>query len=137
MLSGYCASKHAIEAIVDCARRETHDQGLDIVLVEPGVIMTPLLDVSLEGARSAAGGLGPGHRAIYGPLYDSYARLIEREAPKGTTVEAAADVIEKAAFTPRPRTRYAIGKDAKGVIALSRLLSDRALDFVFRKMYGV
>ena len=60
--------------------------------------------------------------------------MIARESSGGVSVEQAADVIERAILARRPRTRYAVGRDAKAVMALSRVLPDRALDAVFRKM---
>lgn len=134
MLSAYCASKHAIEAIVDSARRETHGQGVDIVLLEPGVVRTHMVAGTVTGSRSGADNLPEAYRGLYGELYEKFARLIERESTGGVSVQQAADVIERAAFAAQPRTRYRIGTDAKAVVALSRILSDRALDGVFRTM---
>jgi NAD(P)-dependent dehydrogenase (short-subunit alcohol dehydrogenase family) len=57
MLSAYCASKHAIEAIADSVRRETEGQGVDIVLIEPGVVRTNMVAGSVSGSR--AGDLAP------------------------------------------------------------------------------
>jgi NAD(P)-dependent dehydrogenase (short-subunit alcohol dehydrogenase family) len=134
MLSAYCASKHAIEAIVDSARRETRGQGIDIILIEPGVVRTNMVEQTVTGSRSGANSLPERYRALYGDLYQKFARMIDRESTGGVSVEEAADVIEQAMFAARPRTRYRVGKDAKAVIALASLLPDRALDGVFRKM---
>jgi NAD(P)-dependent dehydrogenase (short-subunit alcohol dehydrogenase family) len=134
MLSAYCASKHAIEAIVDATRRETHGQGLDIILIEPGVVRTNMVAGTVTGSRAGADQLPAEHRAVYGDLYERFARMIERESTGGVSVETAADVIEGAAFARRPKTRYRIGMDAKAVVGLSRLLPDRWFDSVFRSM---
>ena len=134
LLGAYCASKHAIEALVDSVRRETHGQGVDIVLIEPGVVRTNMVAQTVSGSRSGSDGLPEEHRPFYAPIYERFARMIERESTGGVSVEQAADVIERAAFAKAPATRYTIGKDAKAVIALSRILPDRALDLVFRKM---
>lgn len=134
MLSGYCASKHAIEAIVDSARRETHGQGVDLVLMEPGVVRTNMVAATVTGSRYGADQLPPTYRTLYGELYEKFARMIAREANGGVSVEQAADVIERAAFVRKPRTRYRIGKDAKAVVGLSNILPDRGFDAVFRKM---
>lgn len=134
MLSAYCASKHAVEAIVDSARRETHGQGVDIILMEPGVVRTNMVAGTVTGSRSGADHLSPEYRGLYGDLYEKFARMIAREADGGVSVEQAADVIERAAFARRPRTRYRIGKDAKAVVGLSNILSDRGFDAVFRRM---
>jgi NAD(P)-dependent dehydrogenase (short-subunit alcohol dehydrogenase family) len=134
MLGAYCASKHAIEAITDSVRRETHGQDVRIVLIEPGVVRTSMLDLSVSGSRAGVQALPERHKQLYGELYENFAKMIERESTGGVSVEKAADVIERAAFAKNPATRYTIGKDAKAVIGLSRLLPDRALDAMFRKI---
>lgn len=134
MLSAYCASKHAIEAIVDSTRREIKGQGVDIVLIEPGVVRTNMVADTVSGSRAGADQLPSEHRQRYGDLYEKFARMIARESTGGVSVDTAADVIEHAAFTSRPKTRYRIGKDAKAVIALTNILPDRAFDAVFRNM---
>ena len=134
MLSAYCASKHAVEAIVDSVRRETHGQGIDIVLIEPGVVRTNMVTATVTGSRAGADGLLAQHVARYGDLYQKFAKMIDRESTGGVSVEDAAKVIERAMFAERPKTRYRIGKDAKAVISLSSVLPDRAFDAIFRKM---
>ena len=134
MLSAYCASKHANEALVDSVRRETHGQGVDIVLIEPGVVRTNMVSATVAGSRSGADSLPGSHAERYGSLYQKFAKMIAREATGGVSVEDAAAVIERAMFAARPRTRYRIGKDAKAVIGLTSILPDRAFDAIFRKM---
>lgn len=134
LLGAYCASKHAIEAMADSVRRETQGQDVRIVLIEPGVVRTNMVEQSVKGAQAGIKALPEGRKQLYGKLYENYAKLVERESAGGVSVEEAADVIERAAFAKNPATRYTIGKDAKAVIALARLLPDRALDAVFRKM---
>lgn len=134
MLSAYCASKHAIEAIADCTRRETQGQNLHIVVVEPGAINTDIPKRQLEGARRAADALSATHRPLYEKLYRAYAKLIEKNLDGATSAEACAEGIERAAFTSRPAARYRVGGDAKAVTTLARLLPDRALDGLFRSM---
>ncbi|MBN3788533.1 SDR family NAD(P)-dependent oxidoreductase [Burkholderia sp. Ac-20353] len=134
MLSAYCASKHAIEAITDSVRREIEGQDIDIVLIEPGVVRTNMVSGSVSGSRAGSEQLPASFRSLYGSIYERYARLIERESTGGLSVDQAAALIERAAFTAAPRTRYSVGRDAVLVKALARLLPDKALDAVFRKM---
>jgi NAD(P)-dependent dehydrogenase (short-subunit alcohol dehydrogenase family) len=134
MLSAYCASKHAIEAITDSVRRETEDQDVDIVLIEPGVVRTNMVSGSVTGSRAGVDRLPAALHALYGKIYERYAQLIERESTGGLSVDQAATLIEHAAFTSKPRTRYSVGKDAVLVKTLARILPDRMLDSVFRKM---
>lgn len=134
MLSAYCASKHATEAIVDSTRREIRGQDVDIVLIEPGVVRTNMVAGTISNSRAGADHLPEKYRALYGDIYDKFARMIAREATGGVSVEQAANVIERAAFAARPKTRYKVGKDAKAVIALTAILPDRTFDVIFNKV---
>jgi NAD(P)-dependent dehydrogenase (short-subunit alcohol dehydrogenase family) len=134
MLSAYCASKFAIEAIADATRREIDGQDVSIVLLEPGVVRTPLVANQISFAQRAADALSPDQKSIYAELYRKYHGLISRNASGGLSAEQAAQRIEAAIFANKPATRAKIGNDSKVVSALARLLPDRALDTMFRKM---
>ena len=134
MISAYCASKHAIEAIADSARRETHGQDIHIIVVEPGVVRTHMVSQQVADAKAAADNVPTGYAPIYGELYRKYFGLLERTKDGGVTPTECAAQIEKALFARKPNTRYRIGKDSVAVTTLARVLSDRALDGVFRSM---
>ena len=134
MLSAYCASKFAIEAIVDTTRRETHDQDVSIVLIEPGVVRTPLVESQVAETAHSADTLPTEFAAAYGELYRKYHRLVAGNAGGGVSADECARQIEKAVFARKPPTRVKVGTDSKAVVALGWLLPDRALDWVFRKM---
>lgn len=134
MLSAYCSSKFAIEAIADAARRETEGQGVDIILIEPGVVRTKMVACQVAGAVAASDALASEQRAVYGDLYRKYHAMIEKNSGGGVSAEECAAGIEAAIFARRPRTRYRIGMDSKVVTTLARLLPDRALDAMFRSL---
>jgi hypothetical protein len=52
-----------------------------------------------------------------------------------TPPEVIADAIVHAATSPRPKTRYPVGKGARAILLLRRLLPDRAFDVVIWKIY--
>lgn len=136
MLSAYCASKFAIEAIADAARRETRGQGVHIVVVEPGVVRTGLVARQVQEAHAAAASLPGAQAGAYGALYAKYAAMIEKNADGGVSAEECAATIDKALARSRPRTRVTVGKDAGAITTLGRLLSDRALDGLFARLIG-
>jgi NAD(P)-dependent dehydrogenase (short-subunit alcohol dehydrogenase family) len=47
-MAPYAASKFALEAISDCMRHELHPFGVDVIVIEPGIIRTPIWE---KGAR--------------------------------------------------------------------------------------
>lgn len=134
MLSAYCASKFAIEAIVDSTRREIRGQDVRIILVEPGVVRTRMVASQIEEAAQAAENLPARWSPIYAPLYQKYHAMIARAAGGGVSADQCATQIEAAISARNPKTRYRVGMDSKAVTSLARILPDSALDAMFRKM---
>lgn len=134
MLSAYAASKHAIEALADAARRETAGMDFRLTVVEPGVVITRMYTSQREASRELAQHLPPEHQALYGELYEKYAKLVASGGKGAVSVSECAAQIEAVLAAPKPRPRYRIGKDSKLVGLLGALLSDRAMDRVFALM---
>lgn len=134
MVSAYAASKHAIEALADAARRETRGIGPHITVVEPGVIKTRMLSSQLEGARKLADDIPAEHQQRYGELYRKYAGLVAKGSEQGISVGECAAQIEQVLHAAKPRARYRIGMDSKAVCLMARLLPDSLLDKVFAMM---
>jgi NAD(P)-dependent dehydrogenase (short-subunit alcohol dehydrogenase family) len=125
----YAASKFALEAISDSLRRELRDQGIEVVVVEPGGIKTPIWEKGTETANRIEDAMPPEGEQRYGAL----ARSIRREAEKiatdrGLPPAAVAEVVHEALTATRPRTRYLVGRDAKIRDAVARRVPDRVMD---------
>lgn len=134
-VSSYAASKHAVEALADSARRETRGQGVHISVVEPGVILTPMYANQATDLDAAIAALGVEETRVYGSLYQDHRKLLPAAGKGAITPEACCKVIETCLDSPRPRPRYTAGKDARLLVTLGRLLSDRGLDRVFATQY--
>jgi NADP-dependent 3-hydroxy acid dehydrogenase YdfG len=139
----YHATKHALEAISDALRFEVRGFGIDVILLEPGLITTEFGEAAvasmadpdaLESAGSSAGG-------------DPYARF---NATVGTATKGAYDgpmrafgggpdkvakVIERAIRRRRAPTRVRITPSAKVTISTRRLMPDRAWDALMRAQF--
>lgn len=128
----YHGSKFALEAMSDCLRFEVAQFGIDVVVVEPGPTETEWGEIAARNLRATSGD-GP-----YAKQANSLAASYGGAGRTGrrTLARTVADVIVKAATTPRPRTRYAVGA-ARGVIAARRWLSDRAYDRLISRATGV
>lgn len=131
MLSAYCASKYAIEAIVDATRREIAGQDVKIIVIEPGVVRTPLVSRQVGEAEEAGNALSGEHARLYGGLYRKYHGMIQKNAGGGVSPEECARQIDAAVSAARPKTRYRVGSDAIAITTMARLLPDRALDRAF------
>lgn len=122
--SWYHATKHALEGWSDSLRLELAPFGIDVVIVEPGLIETGFGDAASNGVVERSGS-GP-----YGDVARTVARVTKETYGhgRGTPPRAVADVVAKAVAARRPNTRYVIGKYAKPMLAMRRWLGDRAFD---------
>jgi NAD(P)-dependent dehydrogenase (short-subunit alcohol dehydrogenase family) len=135
MLTAYCMSKHAIESLADCARRETNGMGMHVIVVEPGVVQTDMYLGQGPKVQSLIDEMSPEQHALYHPLYTRYLNISGGPSGKGLpgagiTAEQCAIDIERAIFDPQPQTRYQSGDDAKGMVALVKEKSDVELDAI-------
>jgi NAD(P)-dependent dehydrogenase (short-subunit alcohol dehydrogenase family) len=128
LMGPYNASKFALEAASDAMRRELRG-AVDVVLVEPGGVKTPIWQKGNKAADEMLAAMPPGAERNYGELADALreeASKIERE--RGLPPEAVAKVIGEALTARRPKTRYLVGRDAKQRATAAKWLPDRAMD---------
>jgi short-subunit dehydrogenase len=151
----YHATKYALEAISDALRFELRGFGIDVILLEPGLITTAfgeaanasMADVGVASASADAEG-SPGADvtgadgeedpyahfnatvgAVTAGAYDGPMRLL------GAGPERVAKVIERAISRRRPPARITITASAKLSIATRRLLRDRTWDAAMRAQF--
>lgn len=124
----YAGAKFALEAVSDSLRREVEPLGVQVVVVEPGGVRTEIAARGTATANDLAARMTPEQDARYGGLVRANNELMTSGTAAGLTADAAARVIAKAVTTPRPRTRYTVGRDAALITRLTRFLPDRALD---------
>jgi NAD(P)-dependent dehydrogenase (short-subunit alcohol dehydrogenase family) len=131
----YHGTKHAVEALSDALRFEVKGFGVDVVVIEPGLIRTGFAEVAAESIETTTGGDDPyaafnaavGARTV--GVYDGpLARL-------GGGPEAVAQAIERALAARRPRTRYPVTPSARLALVGRRLLTDRGWDAVLRTQF--
>jgi short-subunit dehydrogenase len=132
----YHATKHALEAISDALRFELRGFGIDVILLEPGLITT-------EFGQTASGSLS----AVASSVEDPYARFNATvgavtqgayEGPMrllGGGPERVAKVIERAISRRSPPARITITPSAKLTIATRRLMPDRLWDAAMRRQF--
>jgi NAD(P)-dependent dehydrogenase (short-subunit alcohol dehydrogenase family) len=130
----YHATKHAVEALSDALRFEVRGFGVDVIVIEPGLIRTRFGETA-AGSVHAADAEGPYARfnsavakATAGVYEGPIARL-------GAGPEAVARKIEKAISARRPRTRYPVTASARLMLGQRRLMPDRAWDALMRSQF--
>ncbi len=132
---GYSSSKHALEGLSNALRLELYPFGVDVVLIEPGYIVTNIQNTAAELMKPYAGKIKSGPYArIYQALL---ANAKHSRASSEATPEDCARVILRAIESPYPKPRYTVTRLAAQVKFLKRLLPDRALDAIFRRRYKI
>jgi NAD(P)-dependent dehydrogenase (short-subunit alcohol dehydrogenase family) len=92
-LGAYAASKHALEALADTWRVELRPFGIEVSLVEPGTIRTPIWTKSAALADSLANGAPPELGELYGERVAAFGRVAAERGAKGASVEAVVDAV--------------------------------------------
>ena len=129
----YSGSKHALEGISNALRMELYPFHIDVVLIEPGYIITGIQKTAAEFSKPYFEKGGP-----YASLYARFfAGVSETRAKSKTTPEDCARVMLHAIETPRPKPRYGVTSLSPFVKWSKRLLTDSAIDAMLRRRYGV
>lgn len=130
LMGPYAASKFALEAITDALRLEVQQWGIEVSIVEPGAIATPIWEKSGQGATDLEAAITPELRTLYAGVIAGVKRVVSEAAKRAIAPDAVAKAVEQALTASRPKTRYLVGTDAKLRALMIKLLPDRASDAV-------
>jgi NAD(P)-dependent dehydrogenase (short-subunit alcohol dehydrogenase family) len=137
LLAPYNASKFALEGVSDSLRRELRRQGVDVIVIEPGGIKTPIWGKGNALAEELTARMPPDGERLYGRLIERVrAETVKIERDRGLPPRAVAEVIGQALTADRPRTRYVVGTEAKVRAQLARVLPDRVMDRLIGRALG-
>jgi NAD(P)-dependent dehydrogenase (short-subunit alcohol dehydrogenase family) len=131
----YHATKYALESISDALRFEVRGFGVDVILIEPGLIVTRFGDVAAGSVHDAATGGGPYeqfNRQVATLTADAYTGPM---AKLGGSPGVVADTIATALAAKRPKARYPVTASARLLINLRRTTPDRVWDLMMRAAY--
>jgi NAD(P)-dependent dehydrogenase (short-subunit alcohol dehydrogenase family) len=130
----YSSSKFALEAMSNALRLELYPFGVEVILIEPGYIVTGIQQAAME----LSGPYLKESASPYAPLYANFLEsMTTSRAASETTPEDCARVVLEAIEALRPRIRYPVTRLAFFAKWLKHLLSDRAVDAMIRRRFGI
>jgi NAD(P)-dependent dehydrogenase (short-subunit alcohol dehydrogenase family) len=128
----YHAAKFAVEGFSDSLRLELRPFGVDVVIIEPGPIITEWNEIARDSLLERSGETD----------YGKYAKRAHKvltafdQPGRASKPESVARKIRKAATTRRPAARYPVGRGARMITGSRDHLPDRVMDGVVSRMYG-
>ncbi|HEY1277476.1 MAG TPA: SDR family oxidoreductase [Thermoleophilaceae bacterium] len=129
LMGPYAASKFGLEGVSDSLRRELRGQGVEVVLVQPGGVKTPIWKKGTAVADEMAAAMPAEAETLYGRLIAALRKqtaVIEEKT--GLPPRDVAEVIGTAMTADKPKTRYLVGRDAKMRWAIARTVPDKTMD---------
>jgi NAD(P)-dependent dehydrogenase (short-subunit alcohol dehydrogenase family) len=129
----YHATKYAVDALSDALRFEVRGFGVDVIIVQPGLIKT-------EFGNAAVGGVpaGDGPYAKFNAAVGESTQGVYESGPLGKLgggPDAVAKAIEKAITARRPKARYRVTPSAHILIRQRSLMTDRMWDTMMRTQF--
>jgi NAD(P)-dependent dehydrogenase (short-subunit alcohol dehydrogenase family) len=121
-LGAYAAAKHGLEGLSESLRRELMLFGIDVIIVGPGAVATPIWDKA-EQVPTAAWETTP-----YEPALRRFRDYALKSGRAGYPPEKVAEVIWTALTAQKPATRYPVVIHAFANWTLPRLLPRRWVD---------
>ncbi len=125
----YAASKFAIEGFSEALRRELMLFGIDVVIVAPGAVVTPIWDkteTAVEGFDNTP----------YAPALEKMKKVMLDSAAKGLPAERIGEAVRTALTTARPKVRYTVAPNPFQVW-LTRVLPRRVVDNMIAGRIGL
>jgi NAD(P)-dependent dehydrogenase (short-subunit alcohol dehydrogenase family) len=132
-----CATKSAFASLNDALRLELRPFGIDVVMIEPGGIRTPAVDKTLGDADAVVGALPPEGVARYGAILRDFMRRAYAREQSGSSPDVVAEAVHRALTARRPHAHYPVGKDARMLVTMPRLLPDMLLDRLRQRLFGI
>jgi NADP-dependent 3-hydroxy acid dehydrogenase YdfG len=132
----YHATKYAIEALSDAMRFEVKNFGIDVIIIQPGLITSGFSEVTAREIGAGATADGPYtdfNKAVGDASLGVYKKgpLSRIAGPPSTVAEA----IGKALAAKRPKARYKVTPSARVLMGLNSVLPDAGWDKVLESSF--
>lgn len=124
-VGAYVGSKHAVEGISHSLRRELLIYDIDVIVVGPGAVNTPIWDKGINMEKYSA--------TSYGKILKGFAKFAKKGGAQGFTIDYLGKRIADIAESKRPRVRYAIVPQSLTNWTIPSLMPHRMIDRYIKK----
>lgn len=129
-IGAYVASKHGLEGLSESLRRELMLYGIDVIIIGPGSVATPIWD------KAEAEDIGPYQETEYTEALKRTQKYMITEGRNGYPPEKLGEVVLQALTTSNPRIRYAVVPGNPIMLFIQSLLPKRMIDNIIAKNLG-
>jgi NAD(P)-dependent dehydrogenase (short-subunit alcohol dehydrogenase family) len=127
----YSASKHGLEGLSQSLRRELVFYGIDVIIVAPGAVATPIWD------KAEQMDLAPYQQSPYFEILKRFRDYMITDGRKGWSSERLGEVVCEALTAARPKARYSPVAGRFQNWTLPTLLPARVVDRIIAKTFGI
>jgi NAD(P)-dependent dehydrogenase (short-subunit alcohol dehydrogenase family) len=120
--SAYVATKFALEGLSESIRYELNEFGINIILIEPGVIKTNFLE-NLKTADTTLKSESP-----YAELVDRTTKEFGKMMNSSSSPIIVAEAILSAITSKDPEFRYVVGDDAESIMRIRQNSADKEFE---------
>jgi NAD(P)-dependent dehydrogenase (short-subunit alcohol dehydrogenase family) len=136
-LGAYSSSKFALESITDVLRMELSRWRIDVSIVEPDSVATPIWGKLLDTASEMGKHLPASVRKLYDQDLSSMSKASAKMDKTGMSVDHVVRAVRHALTARRPKTRYPVGFRTHLACWAARHLTDRMRDGFMRRAMGM
>ncbi len=129
-LGAYAASKHGLEGFSESLRRELMLYGIDVIIVGPGSVATPIWDKAEQVDLSSYAD------TEYVDAAQRVQKFMIKDGRNGYPPEKVGEVVWHALTTPRPRVRYSVVPGSSINRVIQQILPKRFVDNIIAKNLG-
>lgn len=129
-MGAYAASKHGLEGFSESLRRELMLYGIDVIIVGPGTVATPIWDKAEQMDTT------PYKNTEYYLSATRFQRYAVKQGRNGFPPEKVAEVVLQALTASKPRVRYSVVPGSSIRRVLQSLLPKRIVDSMIAKNLG-
>ncbi|MFL6813540.1 MAG: SDR family oxidoreductase [Bradyrhizobium sp.] len=130
LMAAYSASKHAIEGLSESLRREMMLFGIEVVIIAPGAVKTPIWSKAEEVDISSY------KNSPFFPALERIRKFMLQLGETGLPAEKIAEAIAEALTSAHPKVRYQLTPDPMRHL-MSAVLPKRMVDKIIAKRLGL